>query len=258
MENLITWWQHYLLVALRCGSLLYFCPPWNSRLLPPRLRLYLILALALGLTPVVSPFLPPFPATWAQGVILLLREFLLGLGWGLIFRLVFAGVQMAGDLVALQMGFGVATLFDPQTQAQSTYLAEFMVLLTTTLFLTLDGHHVLLILLVKSFQEIPLAGSLQLPPALFGAMTELLRRMGTLTVQLLAPVLALMLLTHLALALVARAVPQIQIMFISFPLTIALGLFFLSLTLLVAGAVLVQQLSGLRLPLERILLAWRT
>lgn len=181
----------------------------------------------------------------------------MGLGCGLVFRFLFAGVQMAGNLVAIQMGFGMATLLDPQTQAQNTLLAEMLVLLATLIFLTMNGHHVLLRLLARSYQEVPLETSIALPGGLFTYVPSLGCLMYNLAVQLLAPVLALLFLTQLALGLVARAVPQIQVMIVGFPLTIALGLFFLSLTLMVAGPALIDQFIALKLPLERILGAWK-
>lgn len=222
-----------------------------------QVRVFSILGLSLALTPVVAPYLPPFPATWSAGVFLVVREFLMGLGCGLVFRFLFAGVQMAGNLVAIQMGFGMATLLDPQTQAQNTLLAEMLVLLATLIFLTMNGHHVLLRLLARSYQEVPLETSIALPGGLFTYVPSLGCLMYNLAVQLLAPVLALLFLTQLALGLVARAVPQIQVMIVGFPLTIALGLFFLSLTLMVAGPALMDQFVALKIPLDRILGAWK-
>ncbi|MFZ2088258.1 MAG: flagellar biosynthetic protein FliR [Desulfobaccales bacterium] len=257
MNDLIVMWQNFLLTTLRVGCILYFCPPWDSRRLPMQIRAFSILGLSLALTPVVSPFLPPFPDTWSAGALLVMREFLIGLGCGLVFRFLFAGIQMAGNLVALQMGFGMATLLDPQTQAQNTILAEMLVLLATLIFLAAYGHHAILRLLVRSFQEVPLSTSISLPGSLFAYIPSLGRLMYTLAVQLLAPVLALLFLTQLALGLVARAVPQIQVMIVGFPLTIALGLFSLSITLMMTGSVLVDQFTEINIPLARILEAWK-
>ena len=257
MDNLVLLYQNFLLVSLRAGCLLYFCPPWDSRLVPLVIRVFSILGLSLALTPVVAPYLPSFPATWTAGVFLVIREFLIGLGFGLVFRFFFAGVEMAGNLVATQMGFGMATLLDPQTQAQNTILAEMLVLMATLIFLAMYGHHALLRLLAQSFQEVPLATSFSLPGSLFAYVPSLGRLMYSLAVQLLAPVLALLFLIQLALGLVARAVPQIQVMMVSFPLTIGLGLFFFSLTLMVAGPALVDQFINLQIPLARIIGAWK-
>jgi len=257
MNNLILLYQNFLLVSLRAGCLLYFCPPWDSTYIPAIVRVFSILGLSLALTPIVAPYLPPFPATWSAGLFLVMRELLIGLGCGLAFRFLFAGVEMAGNLVATQMGFGMATLLDPQTQAQNTILAEMLVLLATLIFLAMNCHHAFLRLLARSFQDVPLAASITLPPSLFAYVPNLGSLIFSLAVQLLAPVLALLFLTQLALGLVARAVPQIQIMMVSFPLTIALGLFFFSLTLMVAGPALVDQFITLQMPLANIIRAWK-
>lgn len=257
MNNLIILWQNFLLVSLRATCLLLFCPPWDNRIIPIQVRLFSILGLSLALTPVVSASLPPFPANWNAGLLLVLREFLIGLGFGLLFRFLFAGIQMAGNLVAIQMGFGMATLIDPQTRARNTFLAELLVLFATLIFLTMNGHHVLLKLLAQSFQEVPLKAGISLPGSLFAYIPALGRLMYNLALQLLAPVLAILFLTQVSLGLVARAVPQIQVMIVGFPLTIALGLFFLSATLMVTGPVLVDQFVSLEISLPQVLTAWK-
>jgi flagellar biosynthesis protein FliR len=257
MNNLIQLYQNFLLVSLRAGCMLYCCPPWDSSYIPGPVRVLSILGLSLALTPIVSPSLPPFPATWSGGIFLVIREFLIGLSCGMVFRFLFAGVEMAGNLVATQMGFGMATLLDPQTQAQNTILAQMLVLLTTVLFLTIDGHHAFLRLVVKSFQEVPLKTDITLPAALSGYVSGLGQLMFNLSVQLLAPVLALLFLIQLALGLLARAVPQIQVMMVSFPLTIALGLLFLSFSLMAAGPFLAERLTNLQIPLAHIIWVWK-
>jgi flagellar biosynthetic protein FliR len=257
MNNLIVMWQNFLLVSLRTGCLLYFCPPWDSKFIPAQIRIFSILGLSLVLTPVVSPFLPPFPASWSAGVFLVIREFLIGLGCGLVFRFVFAGIEMAGNLVAIQMGFGMATLLDPQTQAHNTLVAELLVLVATLVFLTMNGHHALLRLLAQSFQKVPLESNISLPGTLLPYIPNLGSFMYSLSVQLLAPVLAFLFLTQVALGLVARAVPQIQVMIVGFPLTIALGFFFLSLTLMMVGPALVNHFVALKIPLTQIIEAWK-
>jgi flagellar biosynthetic protein FliR len=257
MTNFIQLYQNFLLVSLRAGCLLLFCPPWDSKYIPGTVRILSILGLSLALTPIVSPSLPPFPATWSGGVLLVIRELLIGLGCGMVFRFLFAGVEMAGNLVATQMGFGMATLLDPQTQAQNTIVAQMLVLMATLLFLTVDGHHAFLRLVVKSFQEVPLKPDIALPATLCGYVSGFGQFMFTLSVQLLAPVLALLFLIQLALGLVARAVPQIQVMIVSFPLTIALGLMFVSLTLMAAGPSLAERLVNLQVPLAHVIGVWK-
>lgn len=257
MNDLIPMWQNFLMVSLRTGCLLYFCPPWDSNYVPAIVRVFSILGLSLALTPLASSYLPPFPATWSAGFFLVMRELLIGLGCGLAFRCLFAGIGMAGNLVSTQMGFGMATLLDPQTQAQNTLLAEMLALMASLIFLVMDGHHAFLRLLARSFQEVPLETSISLPTGLFAYVPELGSLMFSLGVRLLAPVLALLFLTQLAVGLIGRAVPQIQIMMVSLPLTIAMGLFFFSLTLMVAGPALVEQFITLQTPMVHIIRAWK-
>lgn len=257
MDSLLSLWHNFLLVSLRVGTFLFFLPPWDSRLIPPTVKVFFILGLSLALTPVVSGFLPPFPTSWAAGLFLLLRELLVGLSLGVVFRFLFAGIQMAGNLVSIQMGFGMATLIDPQSQAQNTLLAEILVLVALMIFLAVDGHHALLGILVQSFRDLPLDPQLTIPKALGGYLASLGTLMFSLGIQLLAPVLALLWLTQLALGLMARAVPQLQVLVVGFPLTIAVGLFFLTLTFLVLGPALVEQFAALRVPLQQVLDGWK-
>jgi|UniRef100_A0A7C5EPW5 flagellar biosynthetic protein FliR len=257
MDSLITSWHNFLLVSLRVGCLLLFLPPWDNRLLPGTVKVFFTLGFSLAVTPLVAPHLPPFPTTWIAGLYLILREILWGLSVGLLFRFLFAGIQMAGNLVSIQMGFGMATLLDPQSQAQNTLLGEILVLLALMVFLTIDGHHVLLRFLVQSFEELPLDSNLTFPRVLGGYLSSMGNLMFSLGIQLLAPVLALLWLTQLALGLMARAVPQIHVLVVGFPLTIAVGLFFLTLTFMVLGPALVDQFAALRIPLHRVLESWK-
>jgi len=235
MDSLITSWHNFLLVSLRVGCLLLFLPPWDNRLLPGTVKVFFTLGFSLAVTPLVAPHLPPFPTTWIAGLYLILREILWGLSVGLLFRLLFAGIQMAGNLVSIQMGFGMATLLDPQSQAQNTLLGEILVLLALMVFLTIDGHHVLLRFLVQSFEELPLDSNLTFPRVLGGYLSSMGNLMFSLGIQL----------------------PQIHVLVVGFPLTIAVGLFFLTLTFMVLGPALVDQFAALRIPLHRVLESWK-
>jgi flagellar biosynthetic protein FliR len=257
MDWLIDQWLRYLLVVLRTGAILVFWPLWNHRLLTTQIKVFSILVISLALTPVVSPFLPAFPRTWPGIAGLVLQELLLGMTLGLTIRFIFAGMQMAGTLAATQMGLGMVTLYDPQSRAQTTAIADLLIMLATLIFLSLDGHHMILRLLVQSFQDTPMAVRPGLPWALFYQLSAQAILIYQWAIKLAAPILAALFLTQLALGLVARAVPQIQIMIVSFPLTIALGLFFLSVTLLSFTPFLGEQLAGLKGALPRLLQAWQ-
>jgi flagellar biosynthetic protein FliR len=257
IDGLVTLLQNFLLVALRTGCLMFFWPVWDYRTVPRQIKVFSLFVIALALTPAVSPLLPAFPATGPAAVSLALREVLLGLGVGVIIRAIFAGVQMAGNLAALYMGFSMVTLFDPQTREQNTIIADFLMLAALLLFLALEVHHALFRLLAHSFVDLPLGDARALP---FQA-SQMLVGLGSLAfrlaVSLMAPVLSVLFFLQLTLGFLSRAVPQIQIMILSFPLTIALGLLFFSLTLLSVGVNLQEQFSSLKTPLQQWLKAWQ-
>lgn len=248
MDGLLGLWQPFLLVTLRTGCLLVFWPVWDHRLVPLPVKAASLLALSFCLTPVVATQLPPWPPSLLGLLLLVGREVLLGFSLGLALRFLLMGVQMAGNLVSLQMGFGMITLMDPQSPAQNTVLGDLMLRIAVLLFLVGDGHHFLLRLVVRSFSEVPMGAELTLSGSLFPWLAGLGRLMWQVAVKLAAPFMALFFLVQVALGLVSRAVPQVQVMLLSFPLTIALGLFTLSVLLTLLGPFLTQQFRDLELP----------
>ncbi|MBM4284343.1 MAG: flagellar biosynthetic protein FliR [Deltaproteobacteria bacterium] len=257
LDRLVELLHHFLLTLMRTSSLMIFWPLWDHRATPRPVKVFSMLVVALVLTPVAAPHLPAFPADWPALLSLALREFLLGLGIGLILRVIFAGVHMAGNLAAVYMGFGMVTLYDPQTQGQGTVVADLMVLVALMLFLSLEIHHALFRLLAQSFVDLPMGGLPRLPLQALQFLVGLGALAFKLAVQCLAPVIAVLFVTQVTLGYMARAVPQIQVMILSFPLTIALGLLFISFTLIFTGGLLQEQFGALKRPLTTFMRAWQ-
>jgi flagellar biosynthetic protein FliR len=179
---------------------------------------------ALGLSPpAVSPDVFSLAAAAAG-------EVLIGLLAGVAIRLVFEGVQLAGELAGYQMGLAIAEVIDPASEDQVAILAQFTSLLATLVFLLLNGHHLFIRTLVESFQLVPPFG--------FHAAAPVLERLVRLTAEAFvigikagAPVIVALLLTTVAFGLVARTVPQMNIFVVSMPVNIAVGLLFFGLSL---------------------------
>lgn len=257
MEGLIQQVQNFFLVVARVGCILFLFPLWNSTLISIQIKVYSILVIAAALTPVVAPTLPPFPQTWLEATLLILRELLLGTSLGLVVRMLFAGVQMAGELLSMQMGFGMVSLIDPQSGGQISIIADLLLFVATLLFLSVNGHHMLLTVVAQSFKEVPVGGALWPSGQVFALVAPLGRIMFQLAIKVVAPVLLVLFLTQVAMGLVARVVPQVQVMILSFPVTIALGLIFLSMTLMLAGPYLAGRFAWLETPLIQVLRAWQ-
>ncbi len=224
--------QAFAMVLVRVGFLLAFLPVFSA-VTPAPVKAALIIVISLIFMPLVATELKPPNNVW-EFVLRLIPEALLGLSLGLLIRVVFAGVQFGGQLLGFQMGFGVAHVIDPVTGVEAPVLSQMAYLTAILLFLVFDIHHYFLLALGESLKSFPV-GSLKVPSPLFLSLVKQSAVLFRLALKLLAPVMAILLLIQIALGLVCRFVPQINVMIVSFPLTIGVGLFFFGLTLELLG-----------------------
>jgi flagellar biosynthetic protein FliR len=222
--------QMFFLVFLRTGAFLMAIPMLNASSVPVLFRLALALGASLLLFPALPPGLPPAPVDVLSLAAAAAGELLIGILAGLAIRLIFEGVQLAGELAGYQMGLAIAEVIDPASEDQVAILSQFMSLLATVLFLLINGHHGFIRTLVESYQLVPPLG--------FHANGAVLDRLARLTAEMFiiglkagAPVVVALLLATVAFGLVARVVPQMNIFVVSMPLNIGLGLFFFGLSL---------------------------
>ena len=160
----------------------------------------------------------------------LFREIILGAAIGLAVKIFFAAAQLAGQTVGYQMGMAIANVMDPATSAQVPILAQFNNLIAVLIFLVINAHHWFIRALAESFNRIPLGG-FDFSPAVFEHLIRLSSTMFLVAVKIGAPVIVALLLTSVALGLVARTVPQMNIFMVAMPLKIVIGLVFLGICL---------------------------
>jgi flagellar biosynthetic protein FliR len=220
----------FLLVLLRVSTLLFLMPIFGSRTLPMPLKAAMSMVLAMLLTPVVPVSAELFPASAAGMVFMAAGELFMAMTLALCIRMVFAGLQIAGQMVGIQMGLSVANVMDPQTGVQSVIVAQFAYMITLLLFLAAGGHHAILRVLEESFEILP-PGQLVLSRSLYNIVMAMAKEMFILSIKLMAPVMGILLLSQVALGILAKLVPQINMLIVSFNLNVALGLFFFGLTL---------------------------
>jgi len=139
-------------------------------------------------------------------------------------QLIFGAVQMAGQLAGIQMGIGLANLIDPQSQEHITSLAQWQNLLALLVFLSVDGHHILIRAVADSFRVLPLGGGLPGAPG-FGLVLDLAGGLFVVALKVAAPVLVLLLLVNAAMGVLAKLIPQLNVFIVGFPLNVAAGLF---------------------------------
>lgn len=230
----------FLLVLVRCSAIFLVAPVLGNANVPARAKVGLAALLALIVTPMVldAPLPPDLTTFWVM-VPVVLSELLLGVTIGFLAQLFFVAVQFAGQVVGLQMGFGMASVFDPMAGAQVSVVGQIYMLLGVLVFLLLDGHHWVLIALQKSFTSMPLGG-FRLDERALQTLITASNDMFWVALMIMAPVLGVLVLGEVAMAIVARILPQMNVFVASFPVKIALGV----LTMALSFPLMVGYLAG--------------
>jgi flagellar biosynthetic protein FliR len=214
---------------VRIGALLVAAPMFGARTVPVRVRVMLAALLALVVFPQVN-----VPADVAivsgAGAVLVVREILIGISLGFMLQLLFAAVATAGEVIALSMGLAFASVVDPERGISVPVVSQYFVVFSTLLFLALDGHLALLMLLFESFELLPPAAS-GLAGAGFLEIAGWVSRMFEAAILVALPAAAALLVAAISMGLIARSAPQLNIFAVGFPMTLLLGLVALTLSL---------------------------
>jgi len=233
-SNLLGWslaqFQSFVLIMMRVGPILFMMPFLGSRNLPNLLKVGCMIAVSLLLLPLVKIDVRYFPADPYYFGVLMMAELMIGLILGLSVKLIFAGIQLAGEFAGYQMGFAMANILDPQSGMDTTWVAQFYYLLGALIFFSIDGHHWFIRALFQSFSTLS-PGEVHLRPGLYHHFINLSAKMFVIAIKMIAPIMAVLIFTEIALGMIAKLVPQMNVFVTSFPLTICLGLIFLGLSI---------------------------
>ncbi len=196
-------------------------PPFNHPALTTTVRLAFGLAITIAIAPVLPPMPPLDPASGA-GLLTLAQQMLIGFGMGFSIRLVFTAVDMAGSMISLQMGLGFATFYNPQTAGQTAVISEFMGLLALLVFMAINGHLMVIATLTHSFTALPV-GAPNLAADNWWRLANAGAMIFSSGLLLALPIVVALMISNVALGVLSRAAPQLNLIAIGFPLTIALG-----------------------------------
>jgi len=222
--------QSLVLIMMRVAPILFMMPLLDSRTLPIMLKVGLTLTVSLVLCPIVKIETSHFPSEPYRFGFFMVSEMMIGFLLGLSIRLIFGAIQLAGEFAGFQMGFSMASAIDPQSGMDSTLIAQLHYLLGLLIFLSIDGHHWFFRALAQSFHLLS-PGEFHFQEGLYHYFIHLSGRMFLIALQMVAPVMAILFLVQMTMGLVARMVPQVNVLVTSFPLTISLGLVFLGLSM---------------------------
>lgn len=223
------WLATFIWPFVRILALVGSAPILGNPSVPARVKIGLAFLLTLVLAPVLGP-MPAVEPGSAIGLLILVQQILIGVAIGFAMRIVFTAVEMAGQIAGMQMGLGFATFFDPQNAAQMPVVGQFLGLLATLLFLAMNGHLLLIEVLAQSFKALPVAA----PPYSAAGWRVLAGWGGEVFLAgllLSIPIMAALLITNLALGIMTRAAPQLNVFSVGFPITLAAGFVVLAVAL---------------------------
>lgn len=222
------WLGLFVFPLTRILALLATAPVFSNAALPMRIRLTAGLAVTLALAPVLPP--PTIPAGSWLGLTVIAEQLLIGALMGFALRITFVALDVAGELIGLQMGLSFATFFDPGSSGETPVIASFLGLLTAMVFLAMNGHLLTLTLLAESFTLLPVSPTPFHATALWSLLTAA-AMMFSLGVMLALPLITALLISNIALGVLARVAPTLNLFAVGFPVTLALGFIVLMLSL---------------------------
>ena len=231
----------WLLVFLRTTGLLMLIPVFSGMTIPPPVRVGIAAILALLVTPLAGD-LGPVPATVPGLVRIFIHELLAGLLMGLATRLVFYGLEMAGQLISTEIGLVLSNTIDPITHATATPFNTLLFYLGANLFLITGADHGSIVALARSFQVFPPTAAFD--PATADRVVVDSSRIFLVMMEVAAPVVALNFLVNLAMAALDRAASSLEVYSASFSVRILAGLIVFGLTLGITAQHLLSEMSG--------------
>lgn len=228
-SEIMSWVGAFMWPLFRIAALVGAAPVFGARTIPVTVKM----VIAIVLTMIVAPILPPPPAVdplSGEAILIVMNQILIGGAMGLALQLVFAMFVVGGQIIAFQMGLGFASMVDPSSGTQVPVISQFYVIILTLTFLALDGHLVFVEVIADSFRTLPVGVNGLTRDGLWALVTWG-GHMYAGAVQIALPAIASLLLINLTFGIVTRSAPQFNIFSIGFPVTMVAGFFIIVVTL---------------------------
>lgn len=227
--QVLGWVTSYLWVFIRISALVAIAPVFSANLVPMRVRILL----AVGLTVVVAPLTPQVPGVdpiSLPGLFVLIHQFVIGMAMGFVVQIVFDAMVVGGQTIAMSMGLGFATMVDPQRGVNVPLVSQYFLVLTTLLFLSLNGHLLMVKVLVQSFDILPVGQGGIREQGLWEIVLWS-GHMFTGALQIALPAVIALMIVNLAFGVMSRAAPTLNLFAVGFPITMTLGFIIMMLGL---------------------------
>ncbi len=227
--QLSAWLAAFIFPLARILALIASAPIFGTKQVPARIKVGLAVIIAVVIAPTLDIPADIDPAS-AQGLFVLVQQIVAGVIIGFSIRLIFSAVEMAGDLAGMQMGLGFASFYDPQNATFTPVIAQFLGIIAALAFISVDGHLYMLAALADSFRDFPIGANVPSANA-FRTVAEWGGSMFSHALQFSLPLIGVLLITNLALGILTRSAPQLNIFAVGFPITLAVGFAALLLTI---------------------------
>ena len=223
-----SWLATLIFPLTRILAMIASSPVLGNKQIQARVKIGLSVLLAIIIAPTIGD-MPPVAIGSPQGLLIMIQQIIIGVAMGFTMRLIFTAVEMAGELAGLQMGLGFASFYDPINAAHSPIIAQWLGIIAALAFLAMNGHLHMLSALAESFRTLPI-GSMMSVNGFYG-VAGWGGSIFAYALQISLPILAALLITNIALGMLTRAAPQLNLFAVGFPITLAIGFFVLALSM---------------------------
>jgi len=228
-EQLMQFIGQYIWPMLRIGAFYFAVPIIGARMVPARVRLILMLFTTMLLVPVLPPA-PVVSFLSLPGFIMIIQEVIIGLAMGFAMQVVMHVFLLTGQFIAMKMGLGFASMNDPSNGVSVTILSQFYLLMTTLLFLSVNGHLVILQLMIDSFTSFPIGGG-GIGSVEFMAIVSLGSWMFSAALLITLPLFTSLMIVNMSFGVMSRSAPQLNVFTVGFPITLLFGFILMWYTL---------------------------
>lgn len=232
IESFVNNFQSFMMIFARIMGLFSLAPVYSSEAITFQMRVILAFLISLILFPVTADYLHKVPPGMGEYALVILSEALIGVLIGFIVSIIFAGFQMAGEYFSVQMGFGYTEVLDPVSQSSLPVISTLKNLMGIMIFLSAGAHRILLESIAYSFQKIQLLQfTKEVNIGILKSFEYAIGAMFIIAFKISLPILSVLILVTIAEAIMGKAAPQMNIMQLSFPAKILVGLIVLIITI---------------------------
>ncbi|WP_432737219.1 flagellar biosynthetic protein FliR [Maridesulfovibrio sp. FT414] len=234
----------FYLTLFRVSIVLFLLPFFGGQSIPTMVKGALTLVMAFAIWPYIHVDGSLMPSSPWNIAIMIMGELILGLVMGIAVNVMFSAVQTGGNFIGVQMGFSMVNVLDPLTGTNEAVTAHFLYMTAILVFLCLNGHLYLMSAMVESFKLIP-PGQLLITSKLTTLIMTISKDLFILAVKVASPIIASIFVVDLALALISKMAPQMNVLMLGFPLKIMVGFFFLSMVFSILALYVGDYVAGL-------------